>query len=346
MVLLAGIKISKRLKFCIGVLILIILLYLAAKFIISKANDCREQFITELIIPYEDAIKILQKGIMNNESLIRIIQSKLATYSFNRLDAKNIEIINSEDIPKIIHFIWIGSKLPEKYIANINTYITNNPGYEIWIWHDDNTLLANTPGVGNTSFLINTSGVDKMSEANDTNLDTNLQNEFPYKMQNINQLQFVNDFGLDNMKNWAGKADIIRYEIIYNYGGMYIDVDSRSVKAFDDNFNNSFVCIDTSGTYNNIQNAQFGFNQKSPFLEFVIACLQDNIIHYFNQYGNLDDILSICGPPFFTTCFYWWMQEHIKYTITYPYPVKCINQAFTIHNNDFSYNYHTMDKNW
>jgi len=34
--------------------------------------------------------------------------------------------------------------------------------------------------------------------------------------------------------------------------------------------------------------------------------------------------------------------------ITYPitYPIKCINQAFTIHNNDFSYNYHTMDKNW
>jgi hypothetical protein len=78
MVLLAGTKISKRLKFCIGVLILIILLYLVAKFIISKANDCREQFSTELFVSYEDAMKILQKGIMNNKELTQIIQNKLA----------------------------------------------------------------------------------------------------------------------------------------------------------------------------------------------------------------------------------------------------------------------------
>jgi len=314
MVLLAGTKISKRLKFCIGVLILIILLYLVAKFIISKANDCREQFSTELFVSYEDAMKILQKGIMNNKELTQIIQNKLAVSG-----KTNIEKIHL-DIPKIIHFIWIGSNVPDKYMANINTYIDNNPEYEIWIWHDDNILLANTPV-----------------------LDTNLHKykyKYKYKFQNINQIQFVNDFGINKMEKWAGKADIIRYEIIYKYGGMYIDVDSKSVKTFDNNFNNSFVCIETSGKYNNIQNAQFCFNQKNPFLEFVISCLQENIIQYFKQYGNLNDILSICGPPFFTTCFYWWINKYITY------PIKCINQAYTIHNNAFSYNYHTMDKNW
>jgi len=305
MILLEGVKINnnKKINQYIICLVLIILVFLAARLFRFSSN--KEHFTNELFIPYEDSMKILQKGIINNDTLTRIIQSKLEVYGAATANSEIPKIM-----PKLLHFIWIGSNLPEKYIANINTYITNNPGYEIWIWHDDNT------------------NAEKI---------TNLQK---CKMQNINQVKFVNASGIEKMKNWAGKADIIRYEIIYNYGGMYTDVDSRSVKPFDDNFNNSFVCIDASNNYYNITNAQFSFNQKNPYLEFVIACLYENIMQYFKQYGNLDDILSICGPPFFTTCFYWWMKLNASY------PIKCINQKFTIIKNDFSYNYHTMDKNW
>ena len=295
------------------VLVLIIFICLLARLnIFTRSNAYLEgfTFTNKLILPKNEAMQILQKGIINKEAFNGIIWGQLD--KFSKYGLVDIDNAVEYEIPKILHFIWIGSQLPEKYIENINTYIVNNPSYEIWIWHDENTHL------------------DKIN---------NLQIS-SCKMQNINQIKFANAYGIDKMTNWAGKADIIRYEIIYNYGGMYIDVDSRSVKAFDNNFANSFICIETEGKYNNIQNAQFGFSRKNPFLRFVIECLQENIMHHVNQNGKLDDILSICGPPFFTTCFYWWMKQFENY------PIKFINQAYTILHNEFSYNYHTMDKNW
>lgn len=42
----------------------------------------------------------------------------------------------------------------------------------------------------------------------------------------------------------AGKADLIRYELLYRYGGFYIDADTVALKPFDDFLldNDSFAC--------------------------------------------------------------------------------------------------------
>lgn len=312
---LANVKLLNNLKIFKQLITLLILLYLCVRII--KYITYTQGFTNEsdFFISYEDAMKILEKDKMkNNATLNQIIQSKLD--SFTNLDLWHNELLKI-DMPKIIHFIWIGSTLSDKYIENITTYIHNNPRYEIWIWHDDNTIPMQKL-------------IKKYNQR--------------CKMQNINQIQFFNKFGIDKIVKWAGKADVMRYEIIYKYGGMYIDVDSRSIKPFDDNnnFNHSFVCIDSSGIYNNLTNAQFGFTKNNLFMGFVIMCLQENIkCHYdMNANKNMDDILSISGPPFFTTCFYLWIKKHPNY------PINCINQRFTIQNNEFSYNYHTNDKNW
>lgn len=53
-----------------------------------------------------------------------------------------------------------------------------------------------------------------------------------------NQPQF------DAIKELAGKADILRYELLYNYGGFFIDADSICVNPLDDFFveNEAFCC--------------------------------------------------------------------------------------------------------
>ena len=43
------------------------------------------------------------------------------------------------DVAERLHFIWIGSKLPTKYIKNIETFRTQNKQYEIYLWLDDNS---------------------------------------------------------------------------------------------------------------------------------------------------------------------------------------------------------------
>lgn len=250
-----------------------------------------------VIIPQNEAFKILRNGIIDNNQVKHIITNTLNSIIHTRY-------IKEDKIPNIIHFIWIGSKIPEKYIKNINTYIENNPNYKIWLWHDNST--------------------------------TNVKN-VKIQLHNINEFKIINKYGFQNMKKWAGKADILRYEIIYNYGGMYIDVDSISLKPFDNTiFSKPFVCIETNGLFNNISNAQFGFAMNSKFLGFVIKCLEHNINYNMNEKHNLDDILSLCGPPFFTTCFYYWNSKDIN----------CINQYYVILKNPHSYSYHTNDKNW
>ncbi len=42
-------------------------------------------------------------------------------------------------VPHIIHFIWIGSALPDKYAFNIQTFRDKNPGFEVMV-HDDAAL--------------------------------------------------------------------------------------------------------------------------------------------------------------------------------------------------------------
>jgi len=53
-----------------------------------------------------------------------------------------------------------------------------------------------------------------------------------------NKLQF------DAMKEYAGKADILRYELLYDMGGFFIDADSECIEPLDDFFvnNDSFCC--------------------------------------------------------------------------------------------------------
>ena len=40
-------------------------------------------------------------------------------------------------IPKIIHFIWVGSKLPDRYRPIIQGWKDHNPEFAIWLWDDE-----------------------------------------------------------------------------------------------------------------------------------------------------------------------------------------------------------------
>ena len=43
-----------------------------------------------------------------------------------------------------------------------------------------------------------------------------------------------NQAAYDSMEQWCGKADILRWEILYRYGGIYQDADSVCLEPFDD----------------------------------------------------------------------------------------------------------------
>ena len=35
------------------------------------------------------------------------------------------------EVPKLLHFIWTGGQIPDKYVENINAFVEHNPDYQV-----------------------------------------------------------------------------------------------------------------------------------------------------------------------------------------------------------------------
>ena len=97
------------------------------------------------------------------------------------------------NIPKIIHLIWLGGKLPEKFIHLKNEIKKINFDYQIIEWSDNNI-----------------------------------------------DFELINKKLFDESTNVGAKSDILRFEILYKFGGIYMDYDFLQIKKFDDLLNNDF----------------------------------------------------------------------------------------------------------
>jgi len=105
-------------------------------------------------------------------------------------------------IPKSIHFIWIGPKpFPEQSISNLISWKKHHPNWNFYFWTDDPDRPIPVEGM---------------------------------------QRQLVSDFDfgqfqplIEEMTNWGGKSDLMRYMILYKMGGIYTDHDVRCIQPFD-----------------------------------------------------------------------------------------------------------------
>jgi inositol phosphorylceramide mannosyltransferase catalytic subunit len=122
-------------------------------------------------------------------------QSSLIQAIKNRFEAFNVDYaekqaINDFQIPKILHFIWLGSSLPERVLYCIQTWKIKHSEYEIKIW-DESCL------------------------------------------QLINWYDHKIEAAFHNAHSFAEKADYLRIQILYQYGGIYVDTDFLCLKSID-----------------------------------------------------------------------------------------------------------------
>ena len=94
---------------------------------------------------------------------------------------------------------------------------------------------------------------------------------------------------------------MMRYEIVYKYGGVYSDIDSLSVQPLGQIFQHSFVSMTSDKAPYYIQNCIFGFPRGSNFLASVLSSVK---IHQ-KQMVVLSEsgIPYKYGPIFFTSVF-------------------------------------------
>jgi mannosyltransferase OCH1-like enzyme len=159
------------------------------------------------------------------------------------------ETYQNKQIEKNIHFIWIGSLVKEKYVRTLLECKRINTDYTIFFWidhhtlNDDITILLKTHGI-----------VIKQIEMQD------------YILRQYNKFD-----------NYGYKADILRLQIVYEYGGIYTDIDSVWLKPFDENFHYDFITYRIDHECKAIGNPLFGFSKKSIILADVIRNLEKSI---------------------------------------------------------------------
>ena len=144
------------------------------------------------------------------------------------LKIEPIQIANN--IPKIIHQLWIGDKpAPLNWM---DTWKKNHPDFEYNFW--DYKKLSNE--------------------------------------------KFHNQNLIDKMPEYNGKADIMRYELLYKYGGFFLDADSECLRPLDHELCNydSIACYENEKIRGGLVScAIMGSNPNNKLMELCIITLEE-----------------------------------------------------------------------
>ena len=138
-------------------------------------------------------------GRFDTSSAPLYVQQKDALKALYNLDRqKPFFYTDNSKIPKIIHQIWLGGTLPERFKDWAKTW-NNWEGWEYWLWTDED----------------------------------------------VKNLNLINSELFDSAPNYGEKADILRLEILYQFGGLYVDTDMECLNPDFFEFANheySFYC--------------------------------------------------------------------------------------------------------
>ncbi len=222
-------------------------------------------------------------------------------------------------IPKIIHHIWLGSKLPENLLEWFETFMHHHPDWDHILWTDQTEVQAQR-----------------------------FVTQFPrYKEVHISALGTLrNQQLIDESKNYGERSDIMRYEILNRYGGCYVDIDFQCFEKLDIlhhcyDFYSGVLPLDT-GLFC-VNNGLIGARAGHPILEASISMMQSS--RNFNRHHYFAIILATGPIPFTRAVWKAANQENnidIVFPCSYFYPlayrkhglerhVDMCPESFTVH---------------
>jgi len=123
---------------------------------------------------------------------------------FTALYEKNSKLQFLKDdevkIPKIIHLIWVGpNPFPKEGVENVNSWIEKHPDWTVKFWTDRRRALPNR------------------------NMELKLVADFKFESLG---------YCYEESDNYAEKSELLRYEILNQEGGVYVDHDVKCYKSF------------------------------------------------------------------------------------------------------------------
>lgn len=130
----------------------------------------------------------------------------------------------------------------------------------------------------------------------------------------------------DSAVNWGEKADILRYEILYRIGGLYVDTDFECLRPFDKlhqqfDFYTGLFNLERNSMSPRLGNGLIGSAPGHPILKECIDNLSAD-----GDRKDFDLIQERTGPFHFTRCFFKKAKDEklknvaLPYTYFYPLP--------------------------
>jgi len=191
-----------------------------------------------------------------------------------------IKPAKKEKIPKIIHQIWIGSAVPEKFRAFQESWKKFHPDWEYRLW--------------------------------------TLEDTYTFGFKNFDLIR--------QSRNPGEISDIMRYEILLRYGGVYVDFDFECLRPLDE-LNKMY------DFYIGIQPLDCGHLQLGigligsvpghPILQEAVDTMREG----WNLPENLKNPPARTGPVFFTKVFFDSANQDgfvdIALPVQYLYPMPC-----------------------
>jgi len=209
-----------------------------------------------------------------NVTNIDLIDCFKGIFHANELSKK--KNIKHKKIPKIIHQIWLGGKLPEKYRALQASWIKYHPDWKYKLWTE----------------------------------------------KEIEKLHVYNRDILNETIGYSGKANILRYEILYQFGGLYVDTDFECIKSFNILHENyEFYC--GAGPFLkhiNLCNALIASIPGHPILEYAVKNMKNEVM-YWKKLSQSNYIpkwamqTASTGIFYFTKSFFSIVKNNIDSTI-------------------------------
>lgn len=129
-----------------------------------------------------------------------------------------------------------------------------------------------------------------------------LHPDWEYKLwtnEDLEHLNLQNKKCFDQASNWGEKADILRLEILYRYGGLYVDVDFACLKPFD-------WLHHTCDFYTGMHAVPLLFNNKLRIANGLIGAKPNHpilkyAVDHIPNFRNKKRVAQRTGPDFFTS---------------------------------------------
>jgi mannosyltransferase OCH1-like enzyme len=168
-----------------------------------------------------------------------------------------------------------------------------------------------------------------------------LHPDYEYRLwtdADITPANFTNYEYIMKTKNYAQKADIMRYEILYKFGGIYLDIDMEVFKNLSPLLTHDLiVCNEDGNIHRYMTNAFIAASKQNAQL---LACVNAIPTIDFTKPVNV-----ATGPYFFRKCIR--LTDSVSILPTaYIYPTHYTNPHAKFEHTSTTYMCHHWNKNW